>query len=379
MTMRRRTPLYPLYTEQPSVRCIDFAGWELPVQFAGIVKEHEAVRQAAGLFDVSHMGRLIVTGLFAEACLQRLTTNDVSQLKDGRAQYSLLCSPSGGILDDLLVYRLSADQYMLVVNAANTAADLDWLREHLIGDVTLEDRTDTTALIALQGPNAEDILVEAAGTTGTYARAIAALAPFQFRSGVPIADASVLVSRTGYTGEDGFELYTTAEDAAAVWRTLLQVGAKAGLQPAGLGARDTLRLEARLPLHGHELSPSITPLEAGLRSFVKLDKGSFIGRKALLTQLTDGGPFRRLVGIELQERGIPRSGCEVLTNSGVRAGYVTSGTHSPTLKRNIGLALLSAEYAEIGTSLIVNVRGTEHKAVVVPAPFYRRSPFSPRR
>lgn len=378
MTIRRRTSLYPLYQEQPSVRCIDFAGWELPVQFAGIVKEHEAVRQAAGLFDVSHMGRLIVTGLFAEVFLQRVTTNDVALLKDGRAQYSLLCSPSGGILDDLLVYRLSADQYMLVVNAANTAADLEWLREHLIGDVTLEDRTETTALLALQGPNAEDILVEAAGPY-TNIRAITSLAPFQFATEVPIAGASVLVSRTGYTGEDGFELYARAEDAAVLWHALLQAGASAGLQPAGLGARDTLRLEAKLPLHGHELSSSITPLEAGLRAFVKLDKGSFIGRRALLTQLADGGPFRRLVGIELLERGIPRSGCDVYTSSGVRAGHVTSGTHSPTLKRNIGLALLSAEYAEIGTELLVDVRGTQFKAVVVPTPFYRRAPFSPRR
>ncbi|GMK40003.1 aminomethyltransferase [Paenibacillus sp. CCS19] len=376
MTMRRRTPLYPLYDEQPSVRCIDFAGWELPVQFAGIVKEHEAVRHAAGLFDVSHMGRLIVTGIFAEAFLQHLTTNDVTQLKDGRAQYSLLCSPIGGIIDDLLVYRLSADQYMLVVNAANTATDLEWLREHLIGDVTIEDHTETTALIALQGPDAEVIL---AGLAGSYAKAITTLAPFQFKADVPIAGASALVSRTGYTGEDGFELYTSAEDAPALWRELLQAGAHIGLQPAGLGARDTLRLEAKLPLHGHELSASITPLEAGLRAFVKLDKGSFIGRKALLTQLADGGPFRRLVGIEVLERGIPRSGCDVYTNGGVQAGYVTSGTHSPSLKRNIGLALLSVEYAELGTELIVDVRGTQHKAVVVPTPFYRRASFSPRR
>jgi len=371
MTMRRRTSLYPLYQEQPSVRCIDFAGWELPVQFAGIVKEHEAVRQAAGLFDVSHMGRLLVTGLFAEAYLQQLTTNDVTKLKDGRAQYSLLCSSSGGILDDLLVYRLSADQYMLVVNAANTASDLEWLHEHLIGDVTIEDHTEATALLALQGPDAEQILVNAAGPYAN-SKTITSLAPFQFAANVPIAGASVLVSRTGYTGEDGFELYTRAENAAELWRALLQAGASSGLQPAGLGARDTLRLEAKLPLHGHELSDSITPLEAGLRAFVKLDKGSFIGRRALLTQLADGGPFRRIVGIEVLERGIPRSGCDIYTSSGVRAGHVTSGTHSPTLKRNIGLALLNAEYAEIGTPLLVDIRGVQHKAVVVPAPFYRR-------
>ncbi|MBD3921254.1 glycine cleavage system aminomethyltransferase GcvT [Paenibacillus sp. PR3] len=379
MTMRRRTSLYPLYQGQPSVRCIDFAGWELPVQFAGIVKEHEAVRQAAGLFDVSHMGRFVVTGLFAEAYLQRLTTNDVAQLKDGFAQYSLLCSPSGGILDDLLVYRLSADQYMLVVNAANTAADLEWLREHLIGDVSIQDRTESTALLALQGPSAEEILIEASGPYANDHLPITSLAPFQFKADVTIAGASVLVSRTGYTGEDGFELYARAEDATELWRALLQAGASAGLQPAGLGARDTLRLEAKLPLHGHELSASITPLEAGLRAFVKFDKGSFIGRRALLTQLADGGPFRRVVGIEVLERGIPRSGCDVYTSSGVRAGHVTSGTHSPTLKRNIGLALLSAEYAETGTPLLVDIRGTQHKAAVVPTPFYRRTPFLPGR
>ncbi|WP_127530846.1 glycine cleavage system aminomethyltransferase GcvT [Paenibacillus kobensis] len=415
MAVRKRTPLYPLYARHQGARCVDFAGWELPVQFAGTLKEHDAVRQAAGLFDVSHMGRMIVTGLFAETYLQRLTTNDIGSLKDGRAQYTMLCNPAGGVIDDLLVYRLTADQYLLVVNAANTAADLEWLREHLLGDVMLEDVTEATALLALQGPNALQVLTAACSTvtadaashavtedtpntasgspvavpakfirsigigTGAsactdgpaQAAAIAKLAPFQFLYACSVCGVPALISRTGYTGEDGFELYTTAGDAPALWSGLLLAGEQLDLQPAGLGARDTLRLEAKLPLHGHELSETITPIEAGLRAFVKFDKGDFIGRGALLRQL-DEGPARRLAGIELTERGIPRAGCAVFKD-GAPAGFVASGTHSPTLRRNIGLALLDASCSAIGTELTVDVRGTLLRAVVVPTPFYSRS------
>lgn len=418
MAVRQRTPLYPLYARQQGVRCVDFAGWELPVQFAGTLKEHDAVRHAAGLFDVSHMGRLMVTGLFAETYLQRLTTNDIGALKDGRAQYTLLCNSTGGVIDDLLAYRLTADQYMLVVNAANTAADLEWLREHLIGDVTLEDVTGATALLALQGPNALAILnaackegeaaadglslggsahsarsVDADGTptagfipfrftpfgtndAGPAARAtaLAKLAPFQFLASCTVCGVPALVSRTGYTGEDGFELYAAAAHAPALWSGLLLTGERFGLMPAGLGARDTLRLEARLPLHGHELSASITPIEAGLHAFIKPGKGDFIGRDALLRQL-DEGPPRRLVGIELTERGIPRAGCAVFAD-GAPIGFVTSGTHSPTLRRNIGLALLETRHSAVGTKLTVDVRGTLLRAMVVPTPFYSRSALS---
>ncbi|GFN31527.1 glycine cleavage system aminomethyltransferase GcvT [Paenibacillus xylaniclasticus] len=410
MAVRKRTPLYPLYAQYQNARCVDFAGWELPVQFTGTLKEHQATRQAAGLFDVSHMGRLLVTGKFAETYLQRLTTNNVSTLKDGRAQYTLLCNSTGGVIDDLLIYRLTADQYMLVVNAANTAADLEWLREQLIGDVTLQDLTESTALLALQGPNAMLILTAAcragfdpdrlANTVNAadlnrvpltapdttrlifgyhkredrsaqdQASAIAKLAPFHFIQGCSICGIPALVSRTGYTGEDGFELYTAAADAPTLWASLLQAGERLGLQPAGLGARDTLRLEARLPLYGHELSETITPIEAGLRSFVKLSKGDFFGRSALLHQINEG-PARQLVGIEITGCGIPRAGFAVYAN-GTPVGYVTSGTHSPTLRRNIGLALLDSRCRAIGTELTVDIRGTHYRAAVVPTPFYSR-------
>ncbi|MWC27838.1 glycine cleavage system aminomethyltransferase GcvT [Paenibacillus sp. MMS18-CY102] len=368
MKTLRRTPLFSLYSQHPGVRTIDFGGWELPIQFTSIVKEHEAVRRSAGLFDVSHMGRLIVTGLFTETLLERLTTNRLSALTDGRAQYTLMCNSEGGTIDDLLIYRLSADQYMLVVNASNTAQVLEWLREQLIGDITVENTTGQTALLALQGPDAAAILGEACDAA--TCTALNRLAPFQFTPSAAVCGVSALVSRTGYTGEDGFELYVDAVDAPVLWNGLLQAGERYGAVPAGLGARDTLRLEARLPLYGHELSASVSPIEAGLRAFVKTGKGEFIGRSVLLEQLAVGAP-RRLVGIELGERSIPRAGYAIYAD-GMQVGHVTSGTHSPTLKRNIGLALVHADYASIGTRLLVDVRGVSSPATVVPTPFYRR-------
>lgn len=363
----KRTPLYPCYARFPEARCIDFGGWELPVQFAGIGKEHEAVRERAGLFDVSHMGEFIVAGNDAEAFLQRMTTNDVARLADGQAQYSLLCYPDGGTVDDLLVYRLGEGRYMLVVNASNIAKDFDWLQQHVDGDdATLEDRSAATALLALQGPAAAAIM---AGLTADPA--VAALAPFRFADGIAVAGVRALVSRTGYTGEDGFELYAAAEDAPALWDALLAAGAPHGLQPAGLGARDTLRFEAKLPLYGQELSPEISPLEAGLGPFVKLDKGPFLGREALAAQKRNG-PTRKLVGVELLERGIPRAHCPVYAGER-RIGEVTTGTQSPTLKRSLGLALLESAYAAPGTPVEVDIRGKRLQSQVVSAPFYKRN------
>jgi aminomethyltransferase len=365
MNELKRTPLYPLYANFPGVRCIDFGGWELPVQFSGIQKEHDAVRQQAGLFDVSHMGEFMVTGSFAEAFLQQLTTNDVSKLANGQAQYTLMCYPDGGVVDDLLVYRITADQFFVVVNASNIDKDFDWMREHLIGDVTLENRSDELALLALQGPNAAAIMALVTENCDK-------LAPFHFVTDVSIGGAQALVSRTGYTGEDGFEIYVSAEQAKEVWIVLLTAGNPFGLIPTGLGARDTLRFEARLPLYGQELSNTITPLEAGLGFFVKLTKDNFIGREALLQQKTDGVP-RKLVGIEMIDRGIPRPHYSVYTH-GIKIGEVTTGTQSPTLKRNLGLALIDADYAELGTELWVEIRGKRLKAVVIKTPFYKRLP-----
>lgn len=366
MTELKTTPLFPVYAAYPGLRCIDFGGWQLPVQFSGIQREHDAVRTRAGLFDVSHMGEFLVTGPQAGSFLQRMTTNDISRLIDGQAQYSLLCFDHGGVVDDLLVYRLAADQYMLVVNASNIESDWAWLSQHLTEGAALANRSAQTALLALQGPQAETILSRV--MTGAK---LGALSPFHFVRDAIIDGVSALVSRTGYTGEDGFELYLQADDAIRVWQTLIKAGEPLGLLPSGLGARDTLRFEAKLPLYGHELSASISPLEAGLAPFVKLAKGDFIGRDALLKQRADGVP-RKLVGIELLERAIPRAHYPVFAD-GRQIGEITSGTQSPTLKRPLGLALLQAEYAKPGTPCQVGIRGRPLQAVVVETPFYRRS------
>lgn len=369
MSVLKRTPLHPLYSRYDGARCIDFGGWELPVQFSGILKEHESVRRQAGLFDVSHMGEFLVSGPQAEAFLQRMTTNDVSRLADGQAQYTLMCNPQGGVVDDLLVYRLADGRYMLVVNAANTAKDFRWLEAHAEEGVTVTDISDDTALLALQGPNAAAIISRVTDAD------IGRLKPFHHLPDATVCSAKALVSRTGYTGEDGFELYVRADEAQTVWLGLMEAGEPSGLVPAGLGARDTLRFEAGLPLYGQELSDTISPLEAGLAYFVKLGKEAFIGRDALQEQQA-AGTARKLVGIEMLDRGIPRSHYPVLAG-GLTIGEVTSGTQSPTLKRNLGLALIDAAYAQPGTELSVIVRGKPLKAVVVPTPFYRRGKTSP--
>ncbi|MDR9853206.1 glycine cleavage system aminomethyltransferase GcvT [Paenibacillus sp. VCA1] len=365
MSELKRTPLYPLYAEIPGVRCIDFGGWELPVQFSGIHKEHEAVREAAGLFDVSHMGEFWVGGPQAESFLQHMTVNDVTVLAPGQAQYSAMCYPDGGVVDDLLVYKLAEASYMLVVNASNIGKDWQWLQEHLTDGVRMTDRSDETALLALQGPKAEEILAPLVDCDLTK------LGAFHFLQNVSLFGASVLISRTGYTGEDGFEIYLPAQDAAAVWSGLLERGETFGLLPAGLGARDTLRFEAKLPLYGQELSEDISPLEGGIGFFVKLGKDDFIGKEALQRQ-KDAGVPRKLVGVEMIDRGIPRSHYAVYSGD-EPIGEITTGTQSPTLKRNLGLALIDSRYAAVGTQVEVDVRGKRLKAEVVNVPFYKRA------
>ncbi|MGG4482385.1 glycine cleavage system aminomethyltransferase GcvT [Paenibacillus illinoisensis] len=360
-----RTPLYPLYQQYEGVRCIDFGGWELPVQFSGIQKEHEAVRERAGLFDVSHMGEFTVQGEQAEAFLQKLTTNDVTTLVPGQAQYTLMCYPDGGVVDDLLVYKLEDQHYMLVVNASNIDKDWAWLQEHMVPGVSMTNDSAETALLALQGPLAADIIGKVTDTD------VSVLEPFRFVQNAEVCGVKLLLSRTGYTGEDGFELYVQADQAAAVWNGLMEAGADHGLVPAGLGARDTLRFEAKLPLYGQELSPTISPLEAGVGMFVKLNAGPFIGHEALLQQKNDG-PARKLVGIEVLERGIPRPHYPIYAE-GVQIGEVTTGTQSPTLKRNLGLALINSQYAALGTPLEIEIRGKKLKAEVVKTPFHKRT------
>lgn len=359
-----RTPLFPLYQQYEGVRCIDFGGWELPVQFSGIQKEHEAVRERAGLFDVSHMGEFTVQGEQAEAFLQQMMTNDVTTLVPGQAQYTLMCYPDGGVVDDLLVYKLEDQHYMLVVNASNIDKDWAWLQEHLIPGVSMTNDSEQTALLALQGPLAVDIIGKVTDTD------VSTIEPFRFVQDAEVCGVKLLLSRTGYTGEDGFELYVPADQAAVVWNGLMQAGEGHGLVPTGLGARDTLRFEARLPLYGQELSATISPLEAGVGMFVKLNAGPFIGHEALLQQKNDG-PARKLVGIEVLERGIPRPHYPIYAE-GVQIGEVTTGTQSPTLKRNLGLALIDSKYAALGTPLEIEIRGKKLKAEVVKTPFHKR-------
>ena len=365
----QRTPLYSCYSRYEGVRCIDFGGWELPVQFSGIQKEHEAVRERAGLFDVSHMGEFYAEGPGAESFLQRMTTNDVSLLGPGKAQYTLLCYPDGGVVDDLLVYKRDEGKYMLVVNAANIAKDWEWLCRHLPAEgVSLRNVSAATALLALQGPLAASIL---SPLCEGYDPSV--LRPFTFKPAARVCGIKTLLSRTGYTGEDGYELYVAAEDAPVLWDALMRAAEPRGLVPAGLGARDTLRFEAGLPLYGQELSPSISPLEAGLGRFVKWDSGPFIGREALLRQHEEGVP-RRLAGLEMIDRGIPRAHYPVFApGTEDPIGEVTTGTQSPTLKKNLGLALIAGAHAAAGTVLEVEIRGKRLKAKVVPLPFYRRN------
>ncbi|MBD1371670.1 glycine cleavage system aminomethyltransferase GcvT [Hazenella sp. IB182357] len=363
MSNLKRTPLYETYKD--SCKLVPFGGWEMPVQFIGIKQEHEAVRTRAGLFDVSHMGEVEISGPDALALIQKLTTNDAEKLQVGKAQYTLMCYPDGGTVDDLLLYRTSEETYLLVINASNIEKDVAWIKEWQTGDVTVQNRSDSIAQLAIQGPLAEKILQK------MTAQDLAEIKFFSFKENVDIAGIPVLVSRSGYTGEDGFELYFDAEDAPFLWKKIIEVGGVEGLLPCGLGARDTLRFEARLPLYGQELSASISPLEAKLGFAVKLDKGEFIGQAALLKQ-KETGLTRQLIGLEMLDRGIPRNGYTVWSGN-KQIGTITTGTQSPTLKQNIGLALVNIAYTQIDQEVEVEIRGKRLKAIVIPTPFYKRT------
>lgn len=364
----RRTPLHPLYARY-GARTVEFAGWELPLQFRGIFEEHAAVRERAGLFDVSHMGELELAGPGAEAAVQRLVTNDAARLAPGRAMYALMCDARGGVVDDLIVYRLEPERFLLVINAANREKDREHARRVAAGlhGVSLADRSDDYALLALQGPRAAAVLARACRPADLADR----LRPFHLSTEAQVAGVPVMVARTGYTGEDGFEIFCPPDGAAALWEALLRDGEDLGLVPCGLGARDTLRFEAGFPLYGHELTEDVNPLEAGLDRFVRLDKGDFVGRDALLA-VRERGPERRLVGLELLERGIARHGYPVTDGQGRVVGHVTSGMLAPTLQRSLAMAYVPAALAEPGRELGVLVHGRERRARVVPLPFYRR-------
>ena len=371
--MGLRTPLYDRHLAL-GARMVDFGGWDMPLQYSGIREEHNAVRTAAGLFDVSHMGEVLVTGPGAEATLQRLVTNDVSRLVAGQELYSVMCNDSGGIIDDVIVMR--GDQpghYMVVVNASTRSKDVAWMEAHSGDGTTLQDRTEALALIALQGPAAQAILQPLSSAD------LAALQPFHVtgHSVAGITDSRVnRVSRTGYTGEDGYELYIDSERAGRLWDALLEAGAPHGLLPCGLGARDTLRLEAGLRLYGQDMDEGVDPYSAGLGWTVKLDKGDFVGATALRRIREQGAP-RATVGLQLEPRSIARHGMPVLVD-GQRAGEVTSGTVSFSLGCSIATALVDRAGVAGREHLDVDIRGRITEATVVRLPFYRRRTGPPQ-
>ncbi len=359
----KRTPLFNNHLESKG-KLIDFGGWELPVEYSGIRTEHDAVRNAAGLFDVSHMGEITVTGEAAEEYLQNIVTNDISVLSNYQICYTTMCYPDGGIVDDLLVYKYSNKKYLLVVNASNTEKDYEWLNTHSIENVTIKNVSDEYSQLAIQGPKAQEILQKLSDID------LNEIEFYHFADNVKIGEINALVSRTGYTGEDGFEIYLPSAEGPILWDLLLESGKDFGLIPAGLGARDTLRFEAALPLYGQEIDKDITPLEAGLGFCVKLSKEKFIGREALAKQKSEGLK-RKLAGFEMTERGIPRSHYQVYAD-GKKIGYVTTGSLSPTLNKNIGLALLDIDYTKEGTEIEVEIRNKKVKAKIIKKPFYTK-------
>lgn len=343
-------------------KIIDFAGWQLPVEYSGILPEHHAVRNSAGLFDVSHMGEVDVKGPDAEAFVQNLVTNDVTKMKDNGVMYALMCYPHGGVVDDLLVYKRTSDDFLLVINAANVDKDFDWMKSQVGAfNVSLHNISDNVSEVAFQGPKAQEILQRL--TTFD----LESIAFFCFNENVEIAGAKCLVSRTGYTGEDGFEIYTSNDKIESVWNAILDAGKNDGALPAGLGCRDTLRFEAALPLYGQEISPEISPLEAGLGMFVKLESDDFIGRDVLVKQKSDG-LSKKVIGFELLDRGIPRHGYPV-QKDGVVIGHVTTGYMAPSVGKTIGLALVDIANSEMDSTFDVIIRNKPAQAKVISKKF----------
>ncbi len=371
--MLKRTVLYDVYKNYDGVKLIDFGGWELPVNFEkGIIGEHMAVRENAGLFDVSHMGEITVEGDTSEEFINYLVTNDVSAMHDNQCMYSPMCYPDGGVVDDLLVYRYSTGKYLLVVNASNVDKDFSWISKEnewikkASEKPVLENISGRMSQIAFQGPKAESYMKELVSPE------VADIEFFHFRDDLKIDGKKAIISRTGYTGEDGFEIYLANEDAADVWNYLLNATKDRGVLPCGLGARDTLRFESKLPLYGHELTKDISPLEANLSYFVKLDKKDFCGKAALAAQKEHGIP-RTLRGCEMVDKGVPRAGYTVHLN-GKEIGFVTSGTKSPILNKFLGLVLIKRGTGlKIGDEIEVNINGKMKKAKLVKTPFFKNT------
>jgi aminomethyltransferase len=360
----KRTPLYDLHVRDGG-RIVPFAGYEMPVQYKlGVVGEHQAVRTAVGLFDVSHMGEVELTGARALEAANRIITNDLTKAADGQALYTAMLKPDGGIVDDLVVYRFSPERIFICVNASNRAKDFAWIHRECSPLCTVVDRSDEFAQIAVQGPRGAELVQRLTSTP------LAPVGTYRFTTG-QVAGIDTIISRTGYTGEDGFELYVPAARGPELWQALMEKGADLGIKPAGLGARDSLRLEMKYALYGNDIDETTNPLEAGLGWIVKLDKADFIGKSAL-EAIKAKGLTRKLVGFEMVGRGVARHGYPLLDSSGAVIGTCTSGSPGPTVGKNIGLGYVPSSLAAIGTELVVDCRGRKAEAVVVKTPFYKR-------
>ncbi len=365
----RKTAMYEEHVKAQG-KIVDFCGWALPIQYEGlgIKAEHQGVRTTAGLFDVSHMGEVWVTGEGAESFVDHLVTNDVKSMVYGQVQYNMMCYPHGGVVDDLLVYKASPTRYLLVINAANVEKDVAWIQEQAAGvpEVEVRDASMDYAEVAIQGPMAATILGKVLDFDIDVEMGF-----FYFREEIDLGGMKAIISRTGYTGEDGFEIYVPWDEGGKLWKILMEAGKEHGLIPAGLGARDSLRFEACLPLYGHEISQDITPLEAGLGFFVKLDKAGFIGQEALKKSKAEG-QHRRSIGLEMVDKGVPRSGYPIQNAQGDTLGYVTTGGHSPTLEKNIALGMVSPDGLTEEGPYFIDVRGKKKAAKRVKKPFYKK-------
>lgn len=359
MSELKRTPLNEYYQDS-GAKLVDFGGWEMPVQFSSIKEEHTAVREDVGIFDVSHMGEIRVTGSEAEAFLNYALTNDVTKLTDVKAQYTTIANEQGGVIDDLVLYKLADNDYLLIPNAGNTDGDFEWLKGIEGYDAKVENVSKDYGQLAVQGPNARALVQKFTDTD------LSEMKMFNFVTGGKVDGKEVIISQSGYTGEDGFELYCKPEDTLPLWKLFVDNGAV----ECGLGARDTLRLEAGLPLHGQDLTPEISPLEARIGFAVKVDKGDFIGQPVLKEQKENGAP-RRLSAFEITGKGIARTDYEVYDNDGNKVGYVTSGTQSPTSKRSIGFALVDTDFFEMDKEFVIKVRKKDVPAKFVKSPFHK--------
>jgi len=366
----RRTALHATHHSHKA-RMVDFGGWDMPVQYRGLIEEHMAVRERVGLFDVSHMGDIQLRGPNSLAAVQKLLMNDASKLQVGQAHYSAMLYENGTFVDDVVLHKLGENDYLIVINAGTREKDEKWIRKVIGGmsGVHIMNVSDYYTQLAIQGPKAKDTLQKLTGVDLTPIK------NYWFTWGTVCGCHNVLIARTGYTGEDGFEIYVPSDEptSSRVWAEVLAAGEEFGIQPCGLGARNTLRLESAMALYGHEISDELNVFEAGLGRYCKLDKGiDFVGRDALIEVEKAGGPQKKLVGLEMVDRGIGRDGYPVLSASGEKIGYVTSGSPAPFLKKNIALAYVPVAYAAVGTEVAVEVRGAGVKAVVVPTPFYKR-------